>query len=302
MPAPGQRRVQSRRTAFTVAGACCVLLLWLAITALPGPRAPGEPPPDLDFWHSPGARFMSPMPHEEPRRDGWSAVSEPLPHGPASWPPGTPSTGPRTSRATQHRRPCRACPRPRRSSHRMAFPLRHALHLRGWAHDVWRPRTDSDCPADHGCVANRETRRFECMSSDCEEDVHCFPGFVCRAATLGNTGRVIRRCTPDGVRLEGETCDRGYISRAGSCREGLRCVGGRCAGPCRLDDPEGVRPATASRRTRTVPAAFRIAASSGVPRGSGASASVTRNTNAWSMSPVRARRRPARRTNTASSG
>jgi hypothetical protein len=100
-------------------------------------------------------------------------------------------------------------------------------------------RTDSDCPADQGCVANRETRRFECMSSDCEEDVHCFPGFVCRATTLGNTGRIVRRCTPDGVRREGETCDPSYISRGGACREGLRCAGGICAVPCRLEDPAG---------------------------------------------------------------
>ncbi len=100
-----------------------------------------------------------------------------------------------------------------------------------------RCRTDSDCPAGQGCVANRETRRFECMASDCEEDAHCFPGFACRAANGGDSGPIIRRCTPEGVRREGETCDSSYISRAGACREGLRCVSGICTVPCRLDDP-----------------------------------------------------------------
>jgi hypothetical protein len=98
-------------------------------------------------------------------------------------------------------------------------------------------RTDSDCPAGQGCVANRETRRLECMASDCEEDTHCFPGFACRAANGGDSGPVIRRCTPEGVRREGETCDSRYISRNGACREGLRCVSEICTVSCRLDDP-----------------------------------------------------------------
>ncbi len=69
-------------------------------------------------------------------------------------------------------------------------------------------RTDGDCPAGQGCVANRETRRFECMASECEEDTHCFPGFVCRRVGGGSTGpTLIRRCVPEGVRQEGEHCD-----------------------------------------------------------------------------------------------
>ncbi len=100
-------------------------------------------------------------------------------------------------------------------------------------------RMDSDCPAGKGCVANRETRRMECLSSDCEEDAHCFPGFTCRAANTGETGPIIRRCTPEGVRSEGERCDSGYISRNGACREGLRCVREVCTRPCRLEDPTG---------------------------------------------------------------
>jgi hypothetical protein len=104
-------------------------------------------------------------------------------------------------------------------------------------------RTDSDCPAGKGCIANRETRRFECMESECEEDAHCFPGFVCRRASRGNTGPIIRRCIPVGERREGEPCDTLFVSTAGACQEGLICHHGVCSVPCRLEDqascPEG---------------------------------------------------------------
>jgi hypothetical protein len=98
-------------------------------------------------------------------------------------------------------------------------------------------RADSDCPVGKGCIANRETRRFECMESECEEDVHCFPGFVCRQASRGDTGSIIRRCLPVGQRREGEPCDIRFVSAAGACQEGLICHRGVCSAPCRLEDP-----------------------------------------------------------------
>jgi hypothetical protein len=97
-------------------------------------------------------------------------------------------------------------------------------------------RTDGDCPPGKGCIANRETRRFECMESECEEDVHCFPGFVCRRASRGDTGTTIRRCIPVGERREGEPCDTLFVSKAGACQEGLICHRGVCSVPCRLGD------------------------------------------------------------------
>lgn len=33
-------------------------------------------------------------------------------------------------------------------------------------------RTDGDCPPGRACLPNRETRRFECLDAECEEDVH----------------------------------------------------------------------------------------------------------------------------------
>lgn len=97
-------------------------------------------------------------------------------------------------------------------------------------------RTDSDCPAGTGCVANRETRRFECMPSECEEDAHCFPGLVCRRVSRWGAGAVIRRCVPVGPRDEGQTCDTQFVSVAGACREGLLCHRGLCSRPCRPED------------------------------------------------------------------
>jgi hypothetical protein len=94
-------------------------------------------------------------------------------------------------------------------------------------------QTDSDCPAGKGCVANRETRRFECMESECEQDNHCFPGLVCRPVTSGTGGPVIRRCSPIGPRREGESCDILFVSSAGACLEGLVCHRGVCSAPCR---------------------------------------------------------------------
>jgi hypothetical protein len=100
-------------------------------------------------------------------------------------------------------------------------------------------RTDSDCPARQGCVANRQTRRMECMASECEQDAHCFPGFLCRAVNLGSTGILVRRCTPEGQRRQGEPCDVVPKSPASSCGEGLVCVNEVCGIPCRLEDATG---------------------------------------------------------------
>jgi hypothetical protein len=97
-------------------------------------------------------------------------------------------------------------------------------------------RTDSDCPAGRGCVANRETRQLECMESECEEDGHCFPGLVCRRVTTGVTGSIIRRCVAAGQRRLGEACDTLFISQEGACQEGLVCHRGVCSASCRLDD------------------------------------------------------------------
>lgn len=93
-------------------------------------------------------------------------------------------------------------------------------------------RTDSDCPAQQGCVVNRQTRRFECLASECETDAHCFPGTLCRAVNDGSSGTRVRRCVPEGLRGEGERCLTLPVGPEDTCREGLLCVQQLCGRPC----------------------------------------------------------------------
>jgi len=220
-----------------------VLLLWLVVTALPGPG--GLPPTDASSAPQHSHPTVS-TPFEAPRLGERSTVTvsasprreAPLPREPSPQ-PSPPHAKPAASftSSSPSSLPSRLPP----FSEELApdgLPA-SAMHCTfdGGVMTCGACRMDSDCPAGQGCVANRETRRMECLSSDCEEDAHCFPGFTCRAANTGESGPIIRRCTPEGVRSEGERCDSGYISRNGSCREGLRCIGEVCTRPCRLEDP-----------------------------------------------------------------
>jgi hypothetical protein len=128
-------------------------------------------------------------------------------------------------------------------------------------------RIDSDCPAGKGCIANRETRRFECMESECEEDAHCFPGLVCRNVSRQSTGPVIRRCVPVGQRREGESCDLLFVSTAGACQEGLVCHRGVCSTPCRLEDPASCPEAYACEEGSNGAACFPDCRKRGCPGG-----------------------------------
>ncbi|WP_224362452.1 hypothetical protein [Hyalangium versicolor] len=128
-------------------------------------------------------------------------------------------------------------------------------------------RTDGDCPAGSGCVANRETRRFECLASECEEDAHCFQGRVCRPVTTGATGPVIRRCAPTGTRREGEPCDGLFISPAGSCQEGLTCHRGVCSTPCRPGEPTSCPTGHVCEEGTNGPACFPDCRARGCPEG-----------------------------------
>ncbi len=96
-------------------------------------------------------------------------------------------------------------------------------------------RTDSDCPAEQGCVVNRRTRRFECLASECEVDAHCFPGTLCRAVNDGASGEQVRRCVPEGLREEGERCLTLPVGPEDTCREGLLCVQQLCGRPCQKE-------------------------------------------------------------------
>ena len=128
-------------------------------------------------------------------------------------------------------------------------------------------RTDGDCPAGQGCVANRATRRFECMASECEEDVNCQAGSVCRPATTGESGRVIHRCVPEGVRDEGEACDVLPVSPGNACREGLRCVNQVCTTPCSVEGSPGCAPGFVCEEGLEGPGCFPDCEQRGCPEG-----------------------------------
>ncbi|WNG43055.1 hypothetical protein F0U60_02315 [Archangium minus] len=234
-------RTGSKRAALAFAAGGVAVFLWQLATASPGPgrwEAPPDTPGsfrerprprallhgasvlDASFAASSASRLVAAVPAWMQHRPA-SRVPEPASEAPASSstpvagtvlplsseeiaPDGLPASGMRCTRSGEGFN-CGSC------------------------------RTDGDCPAGQGCVANRETRRFECMASECEEDVHCLPGTVCRSVTTGATGTVVRRCVPEGVRREGESCDSLPISSTGACREGLRCVQQVCSAPCALD-------------------------------------------------------------------
>ena len=172
-----------------------------------------------------------------------SAVAAPTP-APASPPPGPQNPQPDTALASFG---TYSAPHPARSA---SLPLgsqeispdglpASAIHCQ-WDGErliCGTCQTDADCPPGSGCLLNRETRRMECLDSECEEDSHCFPGFVCRTVAFGMSSEHIRRCQPEGVRREGESCDTGYVSSRGACREGLRCIEQVCTRPCQLEEP-----------------------------------------------------------------
>lgn len=91
---------------------------------------------------------------------------------------------------------------------------------------------DADCPAGQGCVANRSTRRFECVATECEDDQGCFPGTVCRTVAGSSPGPLIRRCVATGVRHAGQSCLHASAEPASACAEGLVCLASVCRAPC----------------------------------------------------------------------
>lgn len=96
---------------------------------------------------------------------------------------------------------------------------------------------DAECPPKHACLVNGKTHLRECLPEECEEDAHCFEGYVCRYANTGSTGKRIRRCLPAGRRAEGELCFPLQHARGNACAEGLDCNYGRCGRPCNLEHP-----------------------------------------------------------------
>ncbi len=240
-----RERTRPKRVAFTAALGGLVVFLWqLATAALaPGPReSPRDGLEALPELPRPRVRALL---HGAPVLDASVSASSRLVGG-MSWSqlrvlPGAPAPASEERSSSPAPPPVTVLPSSSEEHASDGLPV-SAIRCNRTATglDCGSCRTDGDCQPGQGCVANRETRRFECQASECEEDVHCFPGSVCRPVTTGATGNtVIRRCVPEGVRREGESCDTVPISPAGSCREGLRCVNQVCSVPCVPGEPSG---------------------------------------------------------------
>jgi len=237
-----RERTRPKRFALAFAFGGLAVLLWQFATALPAPGLRELPPGALVVLHDhppprallPGASVLEASASFAASSASRLVKAAPSRSRPRS-PPGSPAPPPEAPSSSPPP-PATLLPLSVEERAPDGLPVSAMRCTRtGEGLDCGSCRTDGDCPPGLGCVANRETRRFECMALECEEDVHCFPGSVCRPVTTGSTGTVIRRCVPEGLRLEGEPCDSLPVSPAGSCREGLRCVNQVCSAPCSLD-------------------------------------------------------------------
>jgi hypothetical protein len=240
-----RERTRPRRVALTAAFGGLAVFLWQLATAssAPGPRE--SPAGGEEVLHAPPRPRVRALLHGAPVLDASVSVSshlvEAARRGQFRASASVPAPVPDEVRSYSAPPPVTVLPLSSEEHASDGLPA-SAMRCTRTANglDCGSCRTDGDCSPGQGCVANRETRRFECQASECEEDTHCFPGSMCRPVTTGATGNTaIRRCVPEGVRREGEPCDTLPISPAGSCREGLRCVNQVCSAPCELGAPSG---------------------------------------------------------------
>jgi hypothetical protein len=94
---------------------------------------------------------------------------------------------------------------------------------------------NEDCEPPLACVLDRRIDNRQCLASECETDLQCQPGFVCRA--IRDRGPLVRLCVAEGTKKEGERCLAFPGLRKEGCQTGLLCNDGYCGRPCRLTDP-----------------------------------------------------------------
>jgi hypothetical protein len=102
--------------------------------------------------------------------------------------------------------------------------------------------TSRDCEWPLVCTKDERVQNRRCLTSECETDLQCEPGFACMAV---RSAPVVRICKGVGVREEGERCSSDSPLKDESCRTGLLCVRGHCGRPCSAEDPAGCPPAHA---------------------------------------------------------
>lgn len=96
-------------------------------------------------------------------------------------------------------------------------------------------QTDGDCEAPLRCFYNGRTERSYCADSTCLTSDDCLKGFACRVFRAENGTDIIRNCSLEGYRTEGELCEQHPSRRELGCEKGLICTD-TCGRVCRLDD------------------------------------------------------------------
>jgi hypothetical protein len=101
----------------------------------------------------------------------------------------------------------------------------------------------TDCEDPLICMFLPLGQARKCLANQCESDGDCEPGFMCSGPYTNTDGRSIHYCVVQGVRKEGERCDRYPTDEESGCQPGLRCNSGLCGRPCSpgrsSDCPEG---------------------------------------------------------------
>ena len=78
------------------------------------------------------------------------------------------------------------------------------------------------------------TERRYCTDSTCLTTDDCAEDFACRTLRSSSGKDLLRTCSLEGLRQEGEMCEEHPAKREDGCQKGLICHG-FCGRPCRLD-------------------------------------------------------------------
>lgn len=102
---------------------------------------------------------------------------------------------------------------------------------------TWRQpcSLSKDCEPPLVCFFDRQVLGLYCTDSECMSDSQCREGSVCRRAETLN-GEIIKKCTMEGNRREGESCEPFSRKYANACAAGLLC-NTWCGRPCEPDEP-----------------------------------------------------------------
>lgn len=92
-----------------------------------------------------------------------------------------------------------------------------------------------ECEQPLSCVLDVRVRGRRCLGNECDSDADCQLGSVCRATET--EGRAVRLCFVQGVRKEGERCEKNPLKQAEACEGDLLCNHRFCGRRCRLEDP-----------------------------------------------------------------